>query len=203
MSIDPKFAKRTLRQQVRSAIAALPPEDRAAQEAMLRQDFASLPGLAGARRVLLYVAAFAEEIATRPLLDQVRAQGQRLLLPQVDRAGKRLVLLEVDHPGRDLRLSPGGIPEPEPHCPEVEPAAVDWVLVPGLAFDRQRFRLGRGGGYYDRLLPRLRPDCPRWALALEPQLVDRVPTEPHDQPLDGVALPGRGAQVDVERPAAG
>ena len=58
-----------------------------------------------------------------------------------------------------------GIPEPRPDLPEVPPAAVDWALVPGLAFDERGFRLGRGAGYYDRLIPLLRPDAICWASA--------------------------------------
>ena len=86
-----------------------------------------------------------------------------------------------------------GIPEPRRDRPEVAPAEVDWVLVPGLGFDAECFRIGRGAGHYDRLLPTLRPDIPRWSLCLSSQWVEALPVEPHDQRLDGVAdrLPGR------------
>ena len=57
------------------------------------------------------------------------------------------------------------------------------MLVPGLAFDARGYRLGRGAGHYDRLLPTLRPDAPRWALALDCQLVEGLPIEPHDVPI--------------------
>ena len=65
--------------------------------------------------------------------------------------------------------------------------------MPGLAFDAEGFRLGRGKGHYDRLLPTLRPEAPRWALALGPQWVDALPVEAHDQPLDGILGVGRAA----------
>ncbi len=68
---------------------------------------------------------------------------------------------------------------------------VDWALVPGLAFDEQGFRLGRGGGYYDRLLPQLRPDATCWAICLSCQLMHALPVEPHDAPLNGIATPDR------------
>lgn len=65
------------------------------------------------------------------------------------------------------------------------------MLVPGLAFDEQGYRLGRGAGHYDRLLPRLRPDTVCWSLCLSCQLIPRLPIEPHDRPLNGVSAPGR------------
>ena len=63
--------------------------------------------------------------------------------------------------------------------------------MPGLGFDDLGFRLGRGAGHYDRLLPLLRPDAPRWALALDCQWVEDLPVEPHDVPIDGVVSPGK------------
>ncbi len=74
------------------------------------------------------------------------------------------------------------------------------MLVPGLAFDEQGYRLGRGAGHYDRLLPRLRSDAVCWALCLSCQLLSRLPIEPHDRPLNGVSAPGRtvlGARGDL------
>ena len=120
--------------------------------------------------------------------------------------------IEIDDLDADLEPGTLGIPEPAPDCPEVEPEAVDWVLVPGLAFDAAGYRLGRGAGHYDRLLPTLRPDAPRWALAFDCQWVDDLPVEPHDVPLDGIVSPTpatssrrsrRGAQLARPRPSGG
>jgi 5-formyltetrahydrofolate cyclo-ligase len=73
----------------------------------------------------------------------------------------------------------------------VAPAAIDWVLVPGVAFDAAGRRLGYGGGYYDRLLPQLSPGVARVAGTLEIQLVDRVPAGPHDLPVDTIVTERR------------
>ena len=64
--------------------------------------------------------------------------------------------------------------------------AIDWVLVPGVAFDRDGRRLGYGGGYYDRLLPLLSPRAARVAGAFDLQIVDRVPAAPHDVAVDAI-----------------
>ncbi len=70
--------------------------------------------------------------------------------------------------------------------PRIEPAIIDWVLVPGVAFDAAGRRLGYGGGYYDRLLPLVPPSTPRVAGAFDLQIVPRVPAAPHDLTVDAV-----------------
>ena len=163
------------------------PEDRRAQESGLLGRLEALPGFEPARLVLLYASAFPEEVDTGPMLRRVVSSGKQLVLPTVDRVARRLRLFEVADIDHDLVPGLRGIPEPRPDCREVEPGTVDWVLVPGLGFDRRGYRLGRGAGHYDGLLPTLRPDVLRWALILDTQWVEDLPIEPHDQPIDGVA----------------
>jgi 5-formyltetrahydrofolate cyclo-ligase len=76
--------------------------------------------------------------------------------------------------GRDLRVEPR----------DVDPATLDVVVVPGLAFSVDGHRLGQGGGHFDRFLPRLSPVCVRIGVAFREQLVAAVPLEPHDVVLD-------------------
>jgi len=186
---DPKTQKRALRREIVARILALDPANRRRQEAELARRFAALPGLDRATTVLLYVTAFPEEIDTRPIIGRVLGSGLRLVCPRVDRARRCLMLHHVRDLARDLVPGVLGIPEPAPTCPEIAPEAVDWALIPGLGFDRRCYRIGRGAGHYDRLLPTLRADAPRWALALDEQWVDCLPIEPHDQRLDGVVSP--------------
>jgi 5-formyltetrahydrofolate cyclo-ligase len=197
--MDIPSRKRALRRGVRERILTLDPFARWAQEEALATRFETLPGLGAARTVLLYVSAFPEEIDTGPMLRAVLDRGQRLVCPRVDRAGGRLKLHRVENLERDLVPGTLAIPEPCRLCPEIEPEAIDWVLVPGLAFDDRRQRLGRGAGHYDRLLPALRPDAPRWALILDCQWVETLPAEPHDVPLDGIASPGKEVHREGER----
>jgi 5-formyltetrahydrofolate cyclo-ligase len=188
---EPVLAKRQWRRSILAAIAQLDPDDRRAQESSLVAAFATLPGWAEARTVLLYVTAFAEEIGTAPLLSLAYGAGKRVALPRVDRSERRLRL----HAVSDLQseLTPGGlgILEPVASRPEIPADEIDWALVPGVAFDDRGYRLGRGAGHYDRLLPAMRPDCVCWALCLGCQLVPGIPVEPHDVPLDGITAPHR------------
>jgi 5-formyltetrahydrofolate cyclo-ligase len=189
--MDIPSRKQALRRAMIARILALDPDERRAQEGVLVDRFGTLPGLANAGTVLLYVSAFPEEIQTGPMLSRVLDREQRLVCPRVDRAERRLRLYQVEDPHRDLVPGTLAIPEPRRTCPEVAPEAIDWVLVPGLAFDDRRYRLGRGAGHYDRLLPALRPEVPRWALILDCQWVEPLPAEVHDVPLDGIVSPGK------------
>lgn len=69
----------------------------------------------------------------------------------------------------------------------VAPDRLDVVLVPGRLFDRRGIRLGRGGGHYDRLLPRLRPGVPVIGVTVDERIVDQLPAEPHDVPMTHLA----------------
>lgn len=184
---DLREAKRRLRTNLIRAIRSLGPAQRVLEEAALGRGFPDLPGLRAARRVLLYVGALPEEIDTSPFIGEVLARRQTLVLPRVDPVERRLVLHRVEDVARDLVPGPfQAIPEPRPTCPIVAAAEVDWVLAPGLAFDRDGHRLGRGAGHYDRLLAEVPRSSPRWAVAYTVQVVERVPVGPHDQPLHGV-----------------
>lgn len=70
--------------------------------------------------------------------------------------------------------------------PVPDPAAVDVVVVPGIAFTRSGDRLGQGGGWYDRFLTGVRADCVTIGVGFGPQLLASLPTEPHDRRLDVV-----------------
>ena len=79
---------------------------------------------------------------------------------------------------------PLGLREPDPiRCPRISVGELDCVFVPGLAFDQQGYRLGRGGGFYDSFLSEAHPTLPRIGLMFSLQEVPLVPREDHDQAL--------------------
>lgn len=191
------LAKARLRRSLKRRILELDPAHRAAEDAALLRRFDSLPGFARAATVCLYVGALPEEVPTLAMIEEALRQGKRLVLPRVDREGRRLRLFVVEDLIRDLEAGSLGVPEPRVSLSEVPSQAVDWVLVPGLGFDERCYRLGRGAGYYDRLLPTLRTGTPCWALAYDEQWVDDLPIESHDVPIDGVVSPSREVRRDA------
>ena len=137
-----------------------------------------------ARGVLSYMA-FGSELDLDELHRELLLQGRLLVAPRVPAQGRVLELRQVADLKQDLAPSRWGIPEPLPErCPLVDPAQIDLVLVPGVAFDRWGNRLGYGAGFYDRLFQRLPPSALRVACVHDALLVDRVPAEPHDVPVD-------------------
>lgn len=141
----------------------------------------------GAGSILFYVGV-RDEIRTLPLLERTLENGRAVAVPYCQE--RRLELFSL----RSLaELAPGayGIPEPLPELRSradrrIDPASIQLALTPGLAFDRRGGRLGYGGGYYDRLLPRLGSDCLKVALAYRCQIVDETPVEPHDVRVDWI-----------------
>ena len=148
--------KRAFRTRAKALAAAISSEENAAVSAALCGHLARLPAFAAAKTVCCFVG-LPDEPDTRPFLKAVLAAGKTLCLPQV-RGNGELALCAV--PGLE-GLTPGvfGILEPPPDARILPPEAIDLCVVPCLAGAPDGHRLGRGGGYYDRLLPRLRPDA--------------------------------------------
>jgi 5-formyltetrahydrofolate cyclo-ligase len=190
-ALNPRRIKQQLRRRIRQEILTISEDERASQSLQLVEWCQGLPGFDAASTLMLYMPAFPEEVDTRPLVNHVVASGRRLVLPRVSGQESMLELLHVQSPAVELVAGCLGILEPMGSCPRVPPGEIDWVLVPGLAFDEQRNRLGRGAGHYDRLLSALEPATPIWALAFESQCVPHLPSEPHDQPVTGILTPRR------------
>ncbi len=108
----------------------------------------------------------------------------RLCAPALNFQTKELWPAQINDWSKDLVLNRIGLREPVPTAPRVAPAELDAVLVPALAFDRRGHRLGRGGGFYDRFLGALPPRVTTIGIAFSVQLLNAIPTDPHDRPVD-------------------
>ena len=174
-------AKEELRERMRRLRSSIPPAERSRLTDLVEEALFSLPEVRTARTVLLFYA-FGSEVATGGMAERVVRGGARLLLPYLDVAGMEAAeVLPTD------RLQPSGYgPHEPPRRVPVHPATVDVVVAPGLAFDAQGHRLGYGGGHYDRFLARLGADAVRVGVAFSLQIVDALPSEEHDRPVDVV-----------------
>jgi 5-formyltetrahydrofolate cyclo-ligase len=161
----------------RRAIAirdGLPPEQRRAMSAAIRERLQGLACWKEARAVGLY-AAIRGEVDTLPLIEAARAAEKRVAFPRARRSEGTLAFYEVAC-AADLSLGAFGVPEP------AEDDSRRLPIVPGVAFDRRGWRLGFGGGFYDRLLGACRR--PSVGLAYACQIHDALPAEDHDRGVD-------------------
>jgi 5-formyltetrahydrofolate cyclo-ligase len=181
-------SKAEIREAARAARAELSLEARIAGSAAIRHAVLGLFDLQHARTVAGYMAT-PEEVDAYEILDALRFRGLRIALPRVEEP----VGLSMHSVSEDATLvhSAFGILEPEPMAPVVPTEDIDAAIVPGVAFSPEGDRIGYGGGYYDMLLDQLRSDCVCIGLAFDEQIVDSVPVERHNRPVDVVVTPTR------------
>lgn len=172
-------AKSALRRTIRSRLAALSVGERAAKSEAIASALLAREDVSRARTLALFLS-LGDEPQTRGLIDALAA-SHRIVVPRV--TGERM---EFAHyvPG-SLRRGAFGIEEPA-GGEVVEPADIDAMVVPGVAFTADGARLGRGRGYYDRYLASegFRAVC--IGVCFAEQVVDELPTEPHDRAMDAV-----------------
>ena len=181
--------KQILRAAVRERRRQRPAAERAAAAEGIRSQLDALVKRLGAGSLACYLST-ASEPATRPFLQTATTGGLRVLLPLVRADG--LLDWAVAEPDGDETRGSLGVPEPTgDRLPAEAAEGVDVVLVPAAAVDRHGVRLGWGRGFYDRTLASLTHRPPVYAVIYDSELVDRVPRDPHDQPVDGVVTPTR------------
>jgi 5-formyltetrahydrofolate cyclo-ligase len=185
-----RAAKLAMRRRVLADRDALLPSQRAAASGAIVERILARADFRSAQTVLVTLP-FGSEWETLAVVRAALAAGKTVAVPRVDATRRMLELHAIADPEHDVVAGYRDIPEPRPACPRIALGAIDFVLVPGVAFDRQGRRLGYGGGYYDRLLPLLSPSAVRVAGAFELQLVDRVPAGPHDVAVDAVITESR------------
>jgi len=182
--------KRTLRESLIAARDALPAAMRARASRSIADRIAALPAWRAARVVLLTLP-FRSEWDARLAVRDALADGKTVAVPRVDAPARMLHALVIEDLERDVEPGYRGIPEPRADRPAIPLDRIDWVLVPGIAFDPAGKRLGYGGGYYDRLLPLLPSAAERVAGAFEAQIVERVPAARHDIGVDCIVTERR------------
>ena len=177
-------AKARLRRQVRGQLATMPDHLRLAEDHALFDAFLCLSQVQQAQTLFLFYGVGTEP-NTSVLIQQLIALGKTVALPRM-LAGHGMDVLVYD-PARPLVQNKFGLWEPDAACPALEPDQIDLVLVPALCYDRHNYRLGMGGGYYDRWLAQYHGMTV--GLCRAALLCERVPIEEHDQPVDLVIVP--------------
>lgn len=126
------------------------------------------------------------EVETDGLLDYLFTHEKTALAPVTDTQRRKLTPHRISNPKTDLVFHPYGMREPNRKtCPSYPADEIDLIIVPGVAFDRKGNRIGYGGGFYDRFLPR----CPQavWiGLAYQAQIISDTLPQPWDAPLQRI-----------------
>lgn len=168
--------KASIRKQIKAKKASLSAEDKLREAELVLQSIEDMPCFQKAKSVLMYYS-LPDELPTHSFVQKWSTE-KKVYLPRV--VGDDL---EIAIYGELATEGKYGIEEPT--TAPVSPEVVDLVIVPAVALDTHGNRLGRGKGYYDRLLPRC-PQAYKIGVALECQLLEDLPVDPFDVPLDAV-----------------
>lgn len=138
-------------------------------------------------KILIYVS-YGDELDTGPLIQLALRAGRQVYAPRCSREHSGMMrFYRIADPQRDLQPGMYGIPEPIPKA-DIYPGGGGLCVVPGLAFTAAGYRLGYGGGYYDRFLSDF--DGMAVGYCFNEQLTSRIPCDPWDVPLSGIVTPG-------------
>jgi 5-formyltetrahydrofolate cyclo-ligase len=184
--------KAAMRRRVRDRLEAMTVPERAAKspaacELLERQ------ALWKKARAVLFYAPLPGELDIWPLMEKGLREGKQIALPRFSKEKGIYAACVIGDTAAQLQRGQFGILEPSAACPEVELNGLDFLLVPGIAFDLHGRRLGRGKGFYDLLLGSVRgKTC---GVAFDEQIVGEVPLEPHDVTLNCILTPTRWIEL--------
>ena len=172
--------KNILRQKILQLLRSQPQEERLKKSRIIADKLFKMREFVEARLILFYLA-FDGEVETVEMMKQSQKLGKKIALPVTIKAEKKIIPTLIENLEEDLHIGAYGIKEPRSfQSRSVDFYQIDLIIVPGVAFDKEHYRLGRGAGYYDRFLGDLPARVPSFGLAFDFQLLDRLPQQAHD-----------------------
>ncbi len=146
-----------------------------------------LPVFHKSKGVFTYVS-FHKEVRTHSLIEEIWKTGKTCFVPKVNRETMELEVFEIQQ-WLDLKRGYKGILEPKKYCKKIEMySTLDLAIIPGVAFDREGYRLGYGKGFFDKLLNKFPDTIKKIGVAFSFQLIDQVPHEKHDEKVHTVIV---------------
>lgn len=197
--------KKEYRKQAKEKLNALSEDYRNSASASIALNALNIPEMKGSKRagflglakeektVLAYFSVGSEP-STLAIINELLKSGKKVCLPlciDLDEEGHRTGTVDAME-ARQITgfddLVPGayGIPEPKAETAVVAPEEIDIIILPCISCDRDCNRIGHGAGYYDKFLSKTGKDCFTMALCYEEAMLDDIPIEPHDMPVDAV-----------------
>ena len=163
---------------------------------LIKKRFFALQEFKEAENIAFYVS-YDNEVYTHDMIKESMAKKKNVFVPYVDKKNRDLILSKLKNWG-DLQVGAYNVLEPKKECiQEAFVENVDIVVVPGVGFDVKGNRIGHGRGYYDRFLNGSTAE--RVGLAFEFQIVDRIPVDDHDEPVDKIITERRTIDCSKEK----
>jgi 5-formyltetrahydrofolate cyclo-ligase len=185
--------KQALRARVKAAIASLSPPAKTAAGAAIRGRMSQSATWINAGSVLLF-SPLPDEPDISDLLGSGLAGNKIVCLPRYIADSDVYEAAIVKSVETDLIRGKFSILEPAPQCPILPLNQLDLMLVPGVAFAADGARLGRGKGFYDRILQSV--PARKVGIAFDEQITDHVPSEQHDVPVNAICTPRHWFEAD-------
>jgi 5-formyltetrahydrofolate cyclo-ligase len=179
-------SKSDLRAQIRERLEKISPAVRAVESLELCE---RLKTQMPSAHTILFFAPLPDELDIWPVLELSLALGTTCALPGFDAVVQNYSIRRIENLTSDIVTGKFGVREPASSCAEIPPGKFDLVLVPGMAFDSDGNRLGRGLGFYDRLLEKI--SGIKCGIGYDFQLLEKIPVEPHDAKVDFILTPSR------------
>ena len=183
---DIKAEKKRIRKEIKNHFRTIPISDFDAKSKKVLDKLKKLPEWKNAETVLIFLS-LPDEIKTEGIINEALEENKKTAVPRIN--GNDIVFHYIKSVNSSLIIHPLGMAEPSPSAPVFNPLSADektLILVPGLAFDKNCFRLGRGKGFYDKFLSGIDKSVKKIGIGYDFQIVESVPAEDHDFPLDSV-----------------
>jgi len=178
--------KQRVRKEIRKRIKSHSVLEKSEKSAIIKDRLFNEEVFKKAKLVMFYVS-LKDEVDTLSIIDEALKTGKRVCVPVILKEEKRLIAGEIKDRISDLESRHFGIYQPKHgRVKKVPLEDIDLVVVPGVAFDKNNMRLGRGHGYYDRFLCGLPKRTKTIGLAFDFQVVENLPQDPHDIPVSKI-----------------
>ncbi|MDP3791272.1 MAG: 5-formyltetrahydrofolate cyclo-ligase [Candidatus Omnitrophota bacterium] len=178
--------KHKIRKHIKEKLRAHSPLEKSRKSGIIKDKLFDEEEFKKAKVVMFYVS-LKDEVDTCFMIDEALKAGKRVCVPVILKEEKRLIAGEIKNRLEDLESQHFGIYQPRyDRVEEVPLDDIDLVVVPGIAFDKNNIRLGRGHGYYDRFLSGLPAATKAIGLAFDFQVLEDLPKDPHDIPVSKI-----------------
>jgi 5-formyltetrahydrofolate cyclo-ligase len=180
--------KQALRERIKAEVAGIPSTERPTFGAAVAARIRTSEAWTLSSRILIF-----SPMSDEPAIAELLTSRPGICLPRYLADHDSYEAAIISDPEKDLRPGKFGIPEPTTNCNSLPLNQLDLVLVPGVAFAPCGARLGRGRGFYDRILKSV--NGLKIGVAFDEQIVDAIPSESHDVRVDGIITPTRWIPV--------